>query len=86
MASHAYRREAGGQQSRGKGSEFKTLAALRARSYLRPGTPIVPEITSIVHQPLAGAAARGQDPLEQEGPTVQVRRLSRGFTACTVSA
>jgi hypothetical protein len=47
-------------------------AALWARSCLRPGALIVPEITSIVRRPLTGAAARGEDPLNQEGSPVQV--------------
>ena len=48
-------------------------AVLWARSCLRPGTLIVPEITSIVPWPLPGrAAARGEDPLTQEGSLVQV--------------
>jgi hypothetical protein len=48
-------------------------AVLGARSCLRPGALIVPEITSIVHRPLPGrAAARGADPLTQEGSPVHV--------------
>ena len=48
-------------------------AVLWARSCLRPGTLIVPEITSIVRRPLPGrAAARGEDPHKQEGSPVQV--------------
>ena len=48
-------------------------AALWARSCLRPGALIVPEITLIVRRPLPGrAAARGADPLKQEGSPVQV--------------
>ena len=48
-------------------------AVLWARSCLRPGALIVPEITLIVRRPLPGrAAARGADPLRQEGSPVQV--------------
>jgi hypothetical protein len=48
-------------------------AALWARSCLRPGALIVPEITSILRRPLPGrAAARGEAPLKQEGSPVQV--------------
>ena len=43
-------------------------AALWARSCLRPGALIVPEITSILRRPLPGrAAARGADPLGRRG-------------------
>ena len=64
-------------------------AALWARSCLRPGALIVPEITLIVRRPLPGrAAARGADPLRQEGSPVQVPMTVQPpagrFTACVV--
>jgi len=64
-------------------------AALWARSCLRPGALIAPEITSIVRRPLTGrAAARGEDPLKQEGSPVQVpvtvQPPAGRFTACVV--
>jgi hypothetical protein len=40
----------------------------RAGHFFQPEAEIVPEITSIVRRPLPGrAAARGEDPLNQEG-------------------
>ncbi|HTT54958.1 MAG TPA: hypothetical protein VMH35_26515 [Streptosporangiaceae bacterium] len=48
-------------------------AALWAWSCFRPEALIVPVITSIVRRPLPGrAAARGADPLTQEGAPVPV--------------
>jgi hypothetical protein len=46
-----------------------TLAAARWAGHVcQPEVLIVPEITSIVRRPLTGrAAARGEDPLRQEG-------------------
>ena len=44
--------------------------ALWARSCLRPGALIVPEITWVVLRPLPGrAAARGEDPLSRRSHT-----------------
>ena len=65
-------------------------AALWARSCLRPGALIVPEITAILGRPLPGRrpAARGEDPLKQEGSPVQVsvtvRPPAGRFTAWVV--
>ena len=64
-------------------------AVLWARSCLRPGTLIVPEITSIVRRPLPGrAAARGEDPLKREGSPVQfpatLEPPAGRFTSCVV--
>jgi hypothetical protein len=48
-------------------------AALWAGHVFQPEALIVPEITSIVRRcSPAGAAARGEDPLRQEGSPVQV--------------
>jgi hypothetical protein len=70
-------------------SHARLPAALWARSCLRPGALIAPEITPIVRRPLAGgAAARGEDPLNQEGSPVQVpvtvQPPAGRFTACVV--
>jgi hypothetical protein len=63
-------------------------AVLWARSCLRPEALIVPEITSVVRRPLTGAAARGADPLRQEGSPVPVpmtvERPAGRFTAWVV--
>ena len=64
-------------------------AVLWARSCLRSEALIVPEITSIVRgRSPAGATARGEDPLTQEGSPVQVpitvEPPASRFTACVV--
>ena len=68
-------------------SHARLPAVLWARSCLRPGALIVPEITLIVRRPLPGrAAARGEDPFKQEGSPVQVPMTAEPpasrFAAC----
>ena len=70
-------------------SHAALTAALWARSCLPARGLIVPEITSIASQLLPGrAAARGEDPLNQEGAPVQVpitvRPPAGRSTACVV--
>jgi len=70
-------------------SHARLTAVLWARSCLRPGALIVPEITSIARRPLPGrAAARGADPRRQEGSPVHVPMTveppAGRFTACVV--
>ena len=67
----------------------REVARVIGETMIEQGALIVPEITSIVRRLLPGrAAARGEDPLKQEGSPMQVPATveppAGWFTACVV--